>query len=288
VSPIAEFTSGRYPIFRTRQREAVRWVYRPRRMIRTPSEAESLLVFARPRASDMEWLIRVANIVLAALALVVLAPVMLLVALAVKLTSPGPVLYRQERVGLDRRWAGFDRRWHGIERRLEHWSRANDLDRRRRLRIDRRSQDLGGVRFTMYKFRSMYQDAEARTGAVWASRNDPRVTPLGRFLRASRLDELPQLFNVLRGEMNLVGPRPERPVFVERLRDEIEEYRLRQRVKPGITGLAQINHTYDSSIDDVRVKVRYDLEYIRRRSLREDLRIMVRTVNVMAQRRMGW
>ena len=121
----------------------------------------------------------------------------------------------------------------------------------------------------------------AHSGAVWATQNDPRVTPVGRFLRQYRLDEIPQLLNVLRGEMNIVGPRPERPTIFAELREHITEYPLRQRAKPGITGLAQINHHYDRSLDDVRTKVRFDLEYIRRRSLGEDLRIMLKTVPVV-------
>ena len=134
----------------------------------------------------------------------------------------------------------------------------------------------------------MHVDAERHSGAVWAQQQDPRVTPVGRVLRQYRLDELPQLFNVLRGEMNIVGPRPERPTIFAELRSHIAEYPLRQRAKPGITGLAQINHHYDRSLDDVRTKVRYDLEYIRRQSLREDLRIMLKTIPVILLRRGGW
>ena len=109
----------------------------------------------------------------------------------------------------------------------------------------------------------MRVDAEAHSGAVWATQNDPRVTPVGRFLRQYRLDEIPQLLNVMRGEMNIVGPRPERPTIFAELREHIKEYPQRQRAKPGITGLAQIYHHYDRSMDDVRTKVRFDLEYIR-------------------------
>jgi lipopolysaccharide/colanic/teichoic acid biosynthesis glycosyltransferase len=140
----------------------------------------------------------------------------------------------------------------------------------------------------MYKFRTMRVDAEAHSGAVWATQNDPRVTPVGRFLRQYRLDEIPQLLNVMRGEMNIVGPRPERPTIFAELREHIKEYPQRQRAKPGITGLAQIYHHYDRSLDDVRTKVRFDLEYIRRQSVREDLRIMLRTIPVILFRRGGW
>jgi lipopolysaccharide/colanic/teichoic acid biosynthesis glycosyltransferase len=214
--------------------------------------------------SRSEILNRAVNVVLAVIALIIAAPVMLLVAIAVKLTSRGPVLYSQTRVGLDRRQRDTDALY------------------------DRRKQDNGGQIFTIYKFRSMYVDAERDCGEVWATKDDPRVTPVGGFLRKTRLDELPQLFNVLLGDMNIVGPRPERPSIFARLRENVPEYPLRQRTRPGITGLAQINHTYDTSIDDVRTKVRYDLEYLQRQCLAEDLRIMVKTVPVMLFRKTGW
>ena len=110
-------------------------------------------------------------------------------------------------------------------------------------------------------------NAESPTGAVWATKGDTRVTPVGRVMRKYRVDELPQLVNVIRGEMNIVGPRPERPSIFSRLCDDIAEYPMRQRAKPGITGWAQVNHRYDTSVDDVRTKVRYDLEYLRRQGI---------------------
>jgi len=207
---------------------------------------------------------RAVNVVLASLALVALSPIIVLVAIAVKLTSKGPAVYSQTRVGLDRRATPVDALY------------------------DRRKQDFGGMIFTIYKFRTMRADAERNSGAVWATRNDPRVTKLGRILRRTRLDELPQLVNVIRGDMNIVGPRPERPSIFVRLREDLPTYRLRQRARPGITGWAQINHTYDTSIDDVRAKIRYDLEYLERQCLAEDLKIMVKTVPVMLFRRSGW
>jgi lipopolysaccharide/colanic/teichoic acid biosynthesis glycosyltransferase len=206
---------------------------------------------------------RIVNMVVAALALVILAPVMAIVALLVKVTSPGPVIYSQVRVGVDRRWR----------------SGASD---------DRRKQDLGGRLFKMYKFRSMTVDAEKDGKAVWAQKSDPRVTPIGGILRATRLDELPQFYNVLMGDMNIVGPRPERPSIFAELRQTIPDYPMRQRVKPGITGWAQINQSYDACIDDVRSKVKLDLEYLRRQCLVEDLKIMSLTVPVMVLRRGGW
>jgi lipopolysaccharide/colanic/teichoic acid biosynthesis glycosyltransferase len=120
---------------------------------------------------------------------------------------------------------------------------------------------------------------------VWAAKNDPRVTPLGRVLRAFRLDELPQLFNILAGDMNLVGPRPEQPAIFNDIRQELSNYRRRQRVLPGITGLAQVSLPYDSDLEDVRKKVDLDLQYLRKRSPGEDFRIMVRTMPVMVGRK---
>ena len=137
-----------------------------------------------------------------------------------------------------------------------------------------------GRPFTMYKFRTMHRDAEAATGPVWASKEDPRYTPLGRWLRKLRLDEMPQLVNVLKGEMSLVGPRPERPYFVDQFVHEIPLYSRRHRVKPGITGLAQVKWKYDASLDDVRQKVKYDLFYIENMSLRMDCKILLRTVQI--------
>jgi lipopolysaccharide/colanic/teichoic acid biosynthesis glycosyltransferase len=123
---------------------------------------------------------------------------------------------------------------------------------------------------------------------VWATPDDPRVTPVGQFLRKYRLDELPQLWNVLRGDMNIVGPRPEQPAIFVNLREKIEGYESRQRVRPGITGWAQVNHSYDQCLDDVRRKVTFDLEYISRQSLAEDLKIMALTVPVMVFRKGAW
>jgi lipopolysaccharide/colanic/teichoic acid biosynthesis glycosyltransferase len=218
-----------------------------------------------PKARS-EALSRALNFFLAATALLLLSPVLLLIAIAVKLTSRGPVFYSQTRIGIDRRW-----------------SRNPDDD------ADvRRAHDLGGRVFTIYKFRTMCVNAEHLSGAVWAAREDPRVTPVGKFLRQYRLDELPQLFNVLRGDMNVVGPRPERPSIFAQLRTTIPSYDARQRVKPGITGLAQVNQQYDQCLDDVRNKLRYDLEYLRRQSFWEDIRIMLKTVPVVLFKRGGW
>jgi lipopolysaccharide/colanic/teichoic acid biosynthesis glycosyltransferase len=204
------------------------------------------------------------NIVIASIGLILVSPVMMAFAVLVKLTSPGPIFYSQPRVGLDRRRS----------------SAAN--------MYDRRTRDLGGLPFIIYKFRTMYVGAEIRHRAVWASKEDVRVTPIGGLMRKLRIDELPQLFNVINGDMNIVGPRPERPSIFSRLRVDIADYSLRQRAKPGITGWAQINQSYDTNLDDVRRKVQYDLEYLQRQGVGEDLMIMAKTVPVMLFRKGGW
>lgn len=218
------------------------------------------MVKVRPHPGDR--LRRPLNVVVAAVLIVLTAPVMLVIALLVRLTSRGPAIYKQQRVGLDRR-----------------------VDRASANLNPRRDRDLGGRIFTMYKFRTMYHRDEGESKQVWAKENDPRVTPLGRILRAFRLDELPQLFNVLMGDMNIVGPRPEQPEIFQDIRREVGHYRRRQRVLPGITGLAQVSLPYDSDLEDVRRKVDLDLQYLRKRSPGEDFRIMVKTMPVMVGRK---
>jgi exopolysaccharide biosynthesis polyprenyl glycosylphosphotransferase len=178
------------------------------------------------------------DIIFALLLLLLVAPLLVVTALLIRIESAGPIIYRQERVGL-----------HG--------------------RI-----------FTLWKFRSMRWDAE-REGPIWAKLRDPRVTAVGGFIRLVRIDELPQLFNVLRGEMSLVGPRPERPHFVEQLSREIPPYQLRSCVKPGLTGWAQVSFPYGASVEDTRKKLSYDLYYVKHRSLLFDLMILMSTVRVI-------
>lgn len=176
--------------------------------------------------------------VCASLALLVgLAPLLLLVAIVVKIDSPGPVFYRQRRVG------------------------------------------LGGRVFKVYKFRSMRADAE-KDGARWAARNDERVTAVGRLIRKTRIDEIPQAINVLKGEMSFVGPRPERPEFVSLLESEIPHYHERHRVRPGITGWAQVKYVYAASVEDAREKLKFDLFYLKHFSPLHDLLIILMTVRV--------
>ncbi len=184
------------------------------------------------------WVNRIGDIGISLALLVFTLPLMLLVALLVRVDSTGPVLYRQERVG------------------------------------------LGGRSFVLLKFRSMRRDAEAR-GPAWAQTRDPRVTRVGAFMRRTRIDELPQLINVLRGEMSFIGPRPERPHFVEKLAAAIPHYRERARVKPGLTGWAQVNYPYGASVEDARAKLSYDLFYVKNRSPLLDLLILFATVRVI-------
>jgi lipopolysaccharide/colanic/teichoic acid biosynthesis glycosyltransferase len=218
---------------------------------------------AWPRRTPREGGRRLLNVAIAALGLVLTLPLMIVIAVLIKLTSRGPILFTQTRVGRDRRGltgAGGNTRRH---------------------------VDAGGQLFTMYKFRTMSVQAEKAT-QVWAQTDDPRVTTIGRVLRKLRLDELPQLWNVLMGDMNVVGPRPEQPSIFLYLREQIQGYQRRQRVLPGITGWAQINRAYDSTVEDVREKLSYDLEYIRHRSALEDFKIMLLTPAVMLGRRYGW
>jgi lipopolysaccharide/colanic/teichoic acid biosynthesis glycosyltransferase len=202
-----------------------------------------------------ERLRRMLNICVALVGIVLTAPLMLVIAILVKATSPGPVLFCQLRVGIDRR--------------------------RLRTQAERpvRLSDVGGRLFVIYKFRTMY--ADTRTAQIWATDGDPRITPVGRVFRKFRVDELPQLFNVLLGDMNVVGPRPEQPEIFGTLREQIDTYAWRQEVHPGITGWAQINLPYDRDIAGARCKLELDLDYIRRKSLVHDLAIMMRTLPVM-------
>lgn len=236
----------------------------PLPMLREPgSDPKGIHEEVSALAGDHERWIRLANLVVAIVAILVLSPLIILIGIAIKLDTPGPIFYRQLRVGLDRRIIFGDAQFDWVN--------------------GRRSADLGGLPFVIYKFRTMWMDAETESGPVWARPKDGRTTRVGKFLRQYRLDEIPQFFNVLKGEMSVVGPRPERPYFVQHLRSQLTEYPLRQRVPPGITGWAQVHRRPDQDLDDVRVKLQYDLEYLRRRSLTFDLRIMLRTLPAMLE-----
>lgn len=182
---------------------------------------------------------RTVDVILSAFGLLAFAPIGLLVALAIKLESPGPVFFRQIRVG------------------------------------------QGDRNFSLIKFRSMCKDAEKSSGAVWAQKDDCRVTRLGRILRKTRIDEIPQLVNVLKGEMSLVGPRPERPEFVKTLKERIPYYSERHYVKPGVSGWAQVRYPYGASVEDAVEKLRYDLYYIKNISIFLDFKIILKTIAVM-------
>lgn len=186
----------------------------------------------------MQKIKRLADLVISVLLLLSTFPIAVLFALAIRLDSPGPIFFKQERIGKDSKV------------------------------------------FLLWKFRSMGQDAE-QNGAVWAERVDPRVTRVGKWVRLLRIDEIPQVYNVLRGEMSLIGPRPERPEFVQELQKQIPYYDIRHLVRPGITGWAQINYRYGASVEDALRKLEYDLYYIKNMSLFLDLKIALRTIGVV-------
>ena len=182
---------------------------------------------------------RLLDVTIATLGLIVLSPLMLYTWIRVRFSSPGPVLFIQERIGYK------------------------------------------GRPFQMIKFRSMYTDAEKDGVAVWATKNDSRVTRVGAFIRKTRVDELPQLISVLKGEMSMVGPRPERPTFVAQLKEQIPYYDIRHSVKPGVTGWAQVRYAYGASVEDALHKHQYDLYYVKNNSLLLDLVILIDTVSVV-------
>jgi exopolysaccharide biosynthesis polyprenyl glycosylphosphotransferase len=179
---------------------------------------------------------RILDIMVSLAVLIIAFPLLIIIAIAIRLTSKGPAIYKQKRVGRN------------------------------------------GRLFTIYKFRTMYNDAEKHSGPTWAKKDDPRITKIGYWLRKLRIDEIPQLLNVLKGDMSLVGPRPERPHFVEKFSEQIPLYTRRLRVRPGITGWAQVKWKYDTSLDDVKEKTKFDLFYIENASLRMDSKILINTI----------
>ncbi|MBZ5718776.1 MAG: TIGR03013 family PEP-CTERM/XrtA system glycosyltransferase [Acidobacteriia bacterium] len=221
--------------------EATSWLEKMSGRIEVEQLYPSWLIFAEGFRFSATYMLlrRMLSFLASAVLLTVVMPVIPLVILAIKLGSPGPVLYHQKRVG------------------------------------------RGGVTFYCHKFRTMRPDAEADTGATWATDDDPRITRVGHFLRSSRLDEIPQLWNVLRGEMGFVGPRPERPEFVEWLSKEIPYYPVRHAVPPGITGWAQVRYKYGNTLDDAKEKLQYDLYYIKNMSLGLDVMIMFQTIKIV-------
>jgi sugar transferase (PEP-CTERM system associated) len=221
--------------------EATSWLEKITGRIEVEQLYPSWLIFAEGfRFSSVFRLVRRAlNFSVALAGLVISLPLLPFIVLALKLGSPGPVLYRQQRVG-----------------------RRGEI-------------------FYCYKFRTMRVDAEADTGATWSSDDDPRITRVGKFLRSSRLDEIPQLWCVLKGDMHFVGPRPERPEFVQWLSKEIPYYGVRHVVRPGITGWAQVQYKYGNTLEDAREKLQYDLFYIKNASLGLDLVIMFQTIKIV-------
>jgi len=215
---------------------------------------------------------RILDITVATTLLVILTPLMVIVGVLVKLTSPGPMIFKQTRVGLNLRRPGKDRR--------QSDGRFSGETDRRDSASDRRTEFAYGRHFTLYKFRTMRNDAE-KDGAKFAVKGDPRVTRIGKFLRKARLDEFPQLVNVIRGEMSLVGPRPERPEFMVELSDQIPYYLERLGLKPGLTGVAQIINGYDNEIESFRRKAAFDLHYLQNCSVWNDFKILVRTIKVV-------
>jgi sugar transferase (PEP-CTERM system associated) len=221
--------------------EATSWLEKISGRIEVEQLYPSWLIFAEGfRFSSFSRLVRrVLNFSVALIGLGISLPLLPFIAIAIKFSSPGAVLYRQKRVG------------------------------------------RGGSTFYCYKFRTMRQDAEADTGATWATDNDPRITRVGKFLRLSRLDEIPQLWCVLKGDMHFVGPRPERPEFVEWLSKEIPYYGVRHTVRPGITGWAQVQYKYGNTLEDAREKLQYDLFYIKNASVGLDFWIVFQTVKIV-------
>lgn len=221
--------------------EATSWLEKMSGKIEVEQLYPSWLIFAEGFQFSTVFLVtrRLLSLVVSLFGLLLALPLIPLIALAIRLTSPGPVFYSQKRVG------------------------------------------LGGSVFYCHKFRTMRQDAEADTGATWADDDDPRITKIGKFLRSSRLDEIPQLWCVLKGDMAFVGPRPERPEFVEWLSREIPYYGVRHIVRPGITGWAQVRYKYGNTIEDAKEKLQYDLFYIKNASLGLDLLIMFQTVKIV-------
>jgi lipopolysaccharide/colanic/teichoic acid biosynthesis glycosyltransferase len=208
---------------------------------------------------------RILDFIGALICLIPFTVVFLVIAILIKLDSSGPVLYTQTRIGRNRRKSS--RRNIPID---------TSYDRRS---TDRRRSNLYGTPFTIYKFRTMKHDAENKCGPVWATINDPRITPIGKFLRYTHLDELPQIINILKGEMSFVGPRPERPHFINELAERIPFYIERLKVKPGLTGLAQVNCGHDYSIESVRTKLNYDLTYCQNGNLVSYFKIIFTTLH---------
>ncbi len=207
------------------------------------------IIFGQIRYDDAK---RMFDIIISSLALLVLSPILLLCAVLIKLESKGPVLFKQTRVGINRR-----KRYNS---QFQNWCRRND-------------SNLGKL-FHVYKLRTMYENAEAKSGPIWAKKNDNRITRIGKILRKTHLDEIPQFYNVIMGDMSIIGPRPERPVFVN---EHKKYFHGRYSVKPGITGLAQVRQSYAATLDETKRKLKYDKLYIKKQSITVDIAILLDT-----------
>lgn len=234
-----------------------------------------------PALKPVHRLVRIFDILLSAAALVLALPIFLIAPPLIKLDSHGPVFYSHIRIGIDRRRKNRNVRSLTERCKTPH---PQNVPIERGMHdcppsdgVERRKQNLFGRPFLLYKFRTMMAGAEARSGPVWAIENDPRITRVGRILRKFHLDELPQLINILKGDMSLVGPRPERPVLIEMLIQNLPDYARRLEIKPGLTGAAQLCQNSDGSIDDVRRKLKLDLLLIEQFSLRLWLKILLLT-----------
>jgi len=211
---------------------------------------------------------RVFDVIGALLALILLSPIFLIAVFLIKIESRGSVFYTQERIGLNRRMG---------DRRKSY----TPVERDRRDKMDRRKSLHAGQPFHIYKFRTMVEDAE-KFGPVLASCNDPRITRMGKLFRKTRIDEMPQFINVLKGEMSIIGPRPERSFFINQMRNEVPDFPARLLVKPGITGLAQVENGYTQTLERMREKLFYDLKYISELGILQEIKILFKTVYVVA------
>lgn len=222
------------------------------------------------RLNQIQLMKRVFDVIISVAALILLTPVIIAASIIIKLESPGPIFYMQERIGLNRR--RLDRR---------SLSRTVQKPGERRNRSDRRENRHAGKPFNIIKLRTMKLGSE-KDGPVLASDRDPRITRVGRLMRKARIDEIPQFVNVIRGEMSIIGPRPERSFFISKYMHELPEFDLRLYVKPGITGLAQVESGYTKTVDHMRRRLLYDLRYISRFSFLQELQIILKTFYVVA------
>lgn len=260
-------------IFKTAE-QGVGSYYHPYERLAEPQKEELYYLAEIVRSTPLERLKttlkmkRIADIIIASVALVLLSPVLIIAAILIKLESPGPVFFTQERIGLNRR-RNRDRRKYSIEVPMD-----------KRKGTDRRKTINPGKPFKIYKLRTMVINAE-KDGPTLSYNGDPRITRIGRLLRMTRIDEIPQFINVIKGDMSIVGPRPERAFYINQVAHETPVFPLRLFVKPGITGLAQVENGYTNTIDQMKEKLFYDLKYISELSVWQELKIIIKTFYVV-------